>query len=158
MARFYRVRQRQSDKRFDMTVSSDDEGWCHPIGYCAGLKELVTDEDYQKAFPFAADNPAMLKSFRADHEKRLPFKDKYHKNGHATAEEAEACHQEYEFDQELRFSTSEREQHKCEVCDAWCQGQAHLGEFNRFYVCPEHANRQGVEQARAKYLAKFKDR
>ncbi len=148
MARFYQVRQRQSDKRFDMTVSSDDEGWCHAIGYCAGWRNLVTDEDYQKAYSWAGKE--MLKNFRADHEKLLPFKDKYHKTGHATAAEAEACYEEYEFEHELRFFQLKDEQRKCEVCETWTQGVAELGECTWFHLCPEHANVEGAKLASAK--------
>jgi hypothetical protein len=36
MARIYSPKQRQSDRRWNMTCGSDDEGWTHPIGYCAG--------------------------------------------------------------------------------------------------------------------------
>jgi hypothetical protein len=30
------ARQRESDRCWDMTESSDEEGWTHAIGYCAG--------------------------------------------------------------------------------------------------------------------------
>lgn len=39
MARWYQVLQRQSDQRWDMTVSSEDEGWARAIGYCVGQKK-----------------------------------------------------------------------------------------------------------------------
>jgi hypothetical protein len=147
MARIYQTRQRSKDKRFDMTVSSDDEGWCHPIGYCAGWKDL-SDEEYKKTFSWAGEE--MIARFKADHEKLRPFQAKYHDDGHETREQAAACYREYEFDNELHFHELRDEQRKCAVCDAWTQGYASLGEFHRFYLCDAHKNREGVEQALAK--------
>jgi hypothetical protein len=142
MARYYQVRQRQDNRRFDMTVSSDDEGWCHPIGYCAGWREYSA-ENYPSAKEY------LLSEIQRDLEKRRPFQAKYHDGGHETREEADACYRDYELDQELRFYDLDDEQHKCALCGAWTQKVAELGQFHRyFHLCPEHANREGVEQAR----------
>ncbi len=147
MARIYSVRERL-DHRFDMTVSSDDEGWCHAIGYCSGWRDLGSDEEVRKSYPWA--DQFMIAMLKRDHEKQEPFRAKYHDNGHATREEARACYREYEFDQELRFTEMRDEQRKCAICDQWTQGYAELGQFHRFFLCGDHSNRQGVEQALAK--------
>ena len=152
MARIYKVRERL-DGRYDMTVSSDEEKWCHPIGYCVGWKELSTDDDYQKAYPFAT-KAGMIAALRAEDEKFRPFKDKFHQDGHATRAEAEACYRDYEFQHELRFFQVEHTQHKCDVCGIWTQGVGELGMFRFFKLCPEHANREGIELALAKSSAK----
>jgi hypothetical protein len=145
MARIYSVRERSKDHRFDMTVSSDDEGWCHAIGYCAGWTEMKTAEDVLNLHPWA--DKYMVAGLLKEHAKHEPFRAKYHDGGHTTREEAEACYREYEFDQELRFGERRGEQRKCAICDQWTQGFAELGQFRHFTLCPEHANRQGVEQA-----------
>ncbi len=127
-----------------MACSSDEEGWAHPIGYCVGWKDL-TDEEYAKFFPWA--NVAELHWLKTDYEKRRPFRDKYHNDGHTTREEAWACFLKYEFDQELRFYESTKEMRKCAVCGVWTPMQASLGEFKHFYLCETHKNREGVQAA-----------
>jgi len=127
-------KQRLSDQRFDMCSSNTSGSRCYPIGYCHGRRELKPDEFV----------PAEI----ADREnaKTLPFASKFHTNGHATAEEAAACYDEFQLDLELTFRESQNEQHKCQVCGAWTQGVADLGRSisRRFYVCADHSTRGAI--------------
>lgn len=139
MARIHQPRQRKSDSRWDYTISSDEEGWAHPAGYCAGWREW-TEKDVQLLFNGNAELAAK------ELAERLPFKQKYHKDGHATAEEATKCHREYELDQELHFFVDPRSQEHCQVCGEWTQGRARLGEFQYFILCNNHQKRSVVTE------------
>jgi len=139
MASFYQARQRQRDGRWDMTVSSDDEGWCHAIGYCAG--------------PFRPLEPSVaLRQEQCDeyNRKHAPFSDRYHADGHESSQEAEACYREYRLDHELRFwpdREDAREQHRCEApgCGAWTSGRGEMKPFDLWHLCAEHQTREAVK-------------
>lgn len=143
MARIYSVLQRQSDKRWDMTVSSDEEGWAHAIGYCAGWKgdpDEAERERLEKMF-----GEGFADRLAAELEPLRQHQAKFHRDGHATAEEAYACYKQYELDTKLRFWESKSEQKKCQICEAWTTHRAELGEFHReFFLCLEHATRENV--------------
>lgn len=141
MARIYHVLQRDSDKRWDMTVSSDEEGWVHPIGYCAGWFDWDDERHAQR------HGDEFVRRAKEDQQKLLPFKGGFHRDGHATSEEAEACWKKYELDVELEFRDSSSEQKKCQVCDAWTTRYAELGHafHRRFVLCQKHATRDQVE-------------
>jgi hypothetical protein len=142
MARIYQPKQRHRDKRWDMTASSDEEGWTHPIGYCAGWHEWT--EERAKRIGFS------LEHCLRDQEPRLPHKAKFHEDGHATSEEASACWDGYVLDTELSFREEPEQKRKCQVCGEWTQTVAVLGhEFHHeFYLCTEHATREHVEARR----------
>lgn len=158
MARIYQVRQRQGNHRFDMTVSSDEEGWAHPIGYCAGWKG--DPDEAEKARLEKLFGEGFAERLQAELEGKRQFKDKYHNEGHATAEEAYACYRQYELDNELRFWESKAEQKKCQVCEEWTTHRAELGHFHReFVLCLKHATREHVvlvmeEQDKEKHVAR----
>ena len=141
MARIHMPRQRQSDGRWDYTVSSDEEGWAHASGYCVGWEDPeVTNAKLKERF---GDHYLM----RPDEiEKKLLFKDKFHSDGHATAEEAEECHRQYELDFEVRVHTSPDTQKKCAICEAWTSDQVVVGEFRFFSLCSMHQGRTHLEK------------
>lgn len=134
MARIHQALQRKTDGRWDYTVSSDEEGWAHPAGYCGGWKEWTEEDEKRTAIPW----------LRAEQEKHRLFKDKYHTDGHATPEEARRCHREYELDQDLEAYEEEGAQRQCEVCSAWTTRRMQLGQFHRFTLCDAHATRDNV--------------
>jgi len=139
MAQIYSPKQRQSTKRWDYTVSSDDEGWCHPTGYCSGWKDYTEDE-------LDALEKSGNDGMREWYGEMLPFKEHYHSTGHASAEEACACYRAYELDLDLRLDVKARdEQRKCAACGVWTQGMASLGSFRRWPLCDEHRTRGQVE-------------
>lgn len=143
MARIYRPLQKESTGRWDYTVSSDEEGWAHATGYCTGWRDPdETDKILAERYG------ATMKTDPETREKLYKFKDKFHSGGHATAEEAAACHREYELDFELRFSEDKDVMKRCEVCEEFTTGRASLGQFGHYAVCPKHRTREGVKEAR----------
>lgn len=157
MARIYSVLQRQSDKRWDMTVSSDEEGWAHSIGYCAGWKGDPDAAEIERLNNMFGEGFA--ERLKAEIEPKRQFQSKFHRDGHATSEEAYACFRQYELDCELRFWESKSEQKKCQVCETWTAHRAELGDFHReFILCPEHATRDNVKDLRDKEDTERKER
>lgn len=146
MARIYQVLQRQSDKRWDMTVSSDEEGWAHPIGYCTGWRGDPDDAEKERLTKTFGEG--FVEGLQREWDQKRSHKDKFHRDGHATAEEAEACWRAYRFDTELRFHESTSTQKVCQVCGVWTPKYAELGhEFpERFDLCDAHLTRECVEQ------------
>lgn len=146
MTTFYEALPRESDKRYDMTARSGSMP-AHPIGYCAGWSEenpwrkseLVTSTDY-------AENMAAM--WEQEQAKRLPFKDKYHTDGHATPAEAITCWRQWGVDQRLTFQMLPDEQRKCAECETWTQGVATFtGVFayrGPIFLCLPHQTQEIV--------------
>ena len=121
MAVFIQARQRQPvplahghdapPGSWDMTASSDEEHWCHPIGYCAGWQDLTSkpgDDTWTRG---------MWEALQAARKKALPFKGHYHDDGHESAEEAERCWRRYLRDQCVEFRTEPTVLAACVECD-----------------------------------------
>jgi len=143
MTIFYQPLQRERDKRWDMTACSGSTP-THAIGYCAGWREY-TREELEKTW---GSDSALVNQILRDQEERRKDKDKYHSDGHETAEDAQHCYDTYLLDTGLVFGRSETEQHKCEVCGAWGQNTAYVrGDCLTplHWLCDEHANRQDYE-------------
>lgn len=142
MARIYQPSQRQSDKRWDMTVGSDEEGWVHAIGYCAGWHDWTEEEAKRIGFS--------LESCLKDQAPMVPHKAKFHRDGHATSEEASACWDAYVLDTELEFRDLTDEKRPCCVCGDFTGHVADLGrEFpRRWFLCPTHGTREEVAARR----------
>lgn len=143
MARIYRPLQKEGTGRWDYTISSDEEGWAHATGYCTGWKD---PDETDKLL--AEKYGAMMKTRPETREKLYKFKDKFHSDGHATAEEAEACHREYELDFELRFYEDQGTQKKCGVCEEFTTGRVSLGEFGHYVACQKHQTREDAKALR----------
>ncbi len=144
MARIYQALQRQSDQRFDMTVSSDEEGWTHAIGYCSGWPgDKPPDDNTIRKIWWS------LAAWKKHIDRIEPFHANYHRDGHETRAEAEACYTKYQLDNELRLDGhDESQQKKCVICSEWTQGRAALlGEsFREFVLCDAHRTREHIEQ------------
>jgi hypothetical protein len=136
--RILRPRQR-TDGRWEMTVSSDEERWCHPAGYCAGWPS----DDLPTVV-----SPELCEQLR---QRRLPFRDKYHDDGHGSANLARACHREYELDQCVRVRHDPETQHKCALCGAWTNTTVEVGNVvpRRVVLCSQHQGRDDIEAALA---------
>lgn len=127
-----------------MTVSSDDEGWTHALGYCAGWREQTRAE--LEADPVLRD---MTDSILKDQEKSRPFREKFHTTGHEHAAEARRCFAEYELDHHLDLTAQDRaNQRECIVCGSWTSARAKLGvEFPRVIVlCETHRTEEIVRR------------
>lgn len=71
-----------------------------PVGYCAGWPHY-TQKDYERS-------PGL----KEEMEKKAKFKKKYHKHGHDSREEAEACYKEYLIDNEMQVHKDSSTQRK----------------------------------------------
>lgn len=139
---YAKPRQRETDKRWDYTNSRDHLCW--PIGYCGG---------WMWPEPGKADFPGGFgsrESYETYHKTISQFREKYHRDGHATAEEAAECYRQYQLDNDLKFNTGklQNEQQKCEAegCDAWTQDISQITWMNMFPLCKDHQNRESVEK------------
>jgi hypothetical protein len=94
-----------------------------PVGYCRGCDPLDTAEP--------DDRTASL----------------FHRDGHATRQEAEACYRRYELDHVLVLEGRADSPRRCEAhgCDAVTHGQATLGH-QRFTLCDAHRSRGVVAE------------
>ncbi len=142
MTTYYEARQRDSDKRWDFTSSTGSGGTC-PIGYCAGWREMT-------AHDVARFGEGFAQSLHNEIEAKRVHQAKYHKDGHATAEEACACYREWELDNDLKFFTKPieeaKELHRCAECQEFTAGLACLGQHRNWYLCDAHRNRETVEK------------
>lgn len=130
---YYGARQRESDKRWDYT-SHNRRGGTHPIGYCR-----KTDWTPEMRAEFHMSD--------AEWDKIQAHKEKYHDEGHSTADEACACYRSYLLDNDLRLDHKTRDsQHRCEVCGEWTQGFATVSHSFRWFLCDAHRNRDEVEK------------
>lgn len=72
-----------------------------------------------------------------------------HEDGHATREEAERHHWEYEMARPIRVFQDPDEQRKCEVCSAWTHDRVKQeGDWHQIVLCSEHQTREAIEQLR----------
>ena len=142
MARIYMVKRRLRDGRWDMTVSSDEEGWAHAIGYCAGWNEL-TEADCKRLL-----GPYHWPSIQEDQEARRQFQSKYHVDGHNSSAEAEACYLNFLLDQEIKFHEEVDTQKRCKMCGVWTTGYGSLGREipRRWPLCKTHQTRKSIEE------------
>lgn len=140
MTAYYQPLQRTEDSRWDYTRGTGSSP-AHAIGYCAGWHEW-TDEELARI-------SIGREWIETERQRLLPFRDKYHTDGHATSREAHDCYENFLLDTQLVFHTKESEQHKCKVCGLWTQTLgSFLGEEHRYaYLCRDHANRDGMKAA-----------
>jgi hypothetical protein len=126
----FKARQRDTDMRWDYTCMNDGVVW--PMGYCCEFREPNDD-----LFEWP------------EWEKRLmrANKDKFHNNGHATAEEASKCYKSHQLDFRLRLDgVTHKTQHPCEICQEWTQKTASVGAWHQWHLCDKHLNRESVEE------------
>lgn len=148
MARIYQALQRQRDGRWNMTVSSDDEGWTHAVGFCAG-----TFDQCWPPFPLAKGGlPEDL--YEAEREKHRVHAALYHDDGHASAAEAEACHDRYVRMLRRRDFDERDVQRKCAICGAWTVHRVMVGETRLLTLCGAHLAETDVAAAVAKERAR----
>ena len=129
----YDARQRKDDDRWDYTCQND--GHTHPVGYCAGWPG-----DRRGTTPIFSDE-----AWSYFLEKLKPFKEHYHTDGHATAEEACECYRRYLLDNRLEFRAHGVAHYPCRVCGALTNCHAEV-DFQMFHLCDEHRNKEEVEK------------
>ena len=134
---YYGARQKQDTKKWDYTCRNDDRIW--PVGYCGGWKEY-NKEDVTKRL-----GEGMYDGLVREQNQSLPFKSKYHTDGHDTKEAACSCYRAYLLDQKTRFGEQQNQQKKCEVCQKWTQKFAETS-MDIHYLCEEHLNKETLEK------------
>jgi len=103
-------------------------------GYCQGWRDWSEDEREDLGYS-------------EEYFERLEaHKDKFHEDGHETAEEACECYRQFLLDVELDLSAFMPDTMKrCEVCQEFTQGLARIGDVE-FVLCDSHRNRDRVEE------------
>lgn len=126
----YSARRRQTDGRFDFTVTTD--GFTIPVGYCGAYRPWTSED--QRRFPVP---PEVLKrSWAHSH--------KHHTDGHATPEEAAACYREFLLDQRLRTGLKNDRPDTCKECGARTDLYAAVDGDRFFILCEPHNDREVV--------------
>lgn len=129
---YYQPLKRESDGRWDFTVTND--GKTRAVGYCHAWK------DWHDLDVFSPEQNAYHK--KAFDEQCGPFRDKYHNDGHVSAEEASACYRAYLLDQRLQLRiVEEGVQRECLKCGTWTTLRAQVECLSMLVLCEEHQNK-----------------
>ena len=141
----FKAWQRISDKRWDW-----GSGWqntIHPVGYCAGFTDYAFEEKERNGIVYYEyKGIPWSKEAKETYEK---YKDKYHTDGHATADEAAQCYKQYLLDNRLMLNRKmSNMQKKCEICGEWTSLMAQLDGYHIFILCEKH---QTIEDAASLY-------
>jgi hypothetical protein len=132
---YYQARQRKVDNRWDYSCRNDDRIW--PVGYCA---------KYRDPEEMASDLVPILMWRKDEIERIRATKDKYHTDGHATAEEACECYRQYLLDHKLRLDGESKDTwHKCLVCETLTNHFAEI-EMQVYVLCDKYRTREEVEK------------
>lgn len=129
--RHEKARPRQSDGRFDYT--SERQGEIHAIGYCSAAPAL---ESFERLGIHASEEYKRQLAENAE---------KFHTDGHETAEEACECYWQYLLDFRLQFHEQIEELHRCKVCSEWT-GKSVSVDSRHWDLCDKHCNRDEVEK------------
>lgn len=132
-------RQRIEDSRWDYTSSNPRYG-THPIGYCRPWSDPREWEHIPEP------------EREREHARLAPFQDRYHTDGHETAEEACACYKAYLLDLRLRLRRWESEEppqtlYLCAAsgCGEHTAHRADVGGLGPSWpLCEIHLNRETV--------------
>lgn len=146
MARIYQPLQRRSDGRWNMTVGSDDEGWTHAVGFCSGTFDTIWPP-HNPALPERVAPWGGVEAYDADREKHRVHAALYHDDGHATAEEAEACYDHYCRVLRRRDFQERDVQRKCAICGAWTVHRVMVGDVRLLCLCVSHLSELDVAAA-----------
>lgn len=127
------ARQRKSDGRWDYTTTVGD--LVRPIGYC---RAAMTEADWQELADKIGYKPT-----DSEKAKAAEFAHKHHTDGHAMAEEAQACYREYLLDHHRRAYEDRETMRRCQVCEEWTNGVVEV-DSHYFHLCRQHQDRQSV--------------
>jgi hypothetical protein len=143
-----------STGRWDYTCGNRRTG-TYSVGYCSGWQY---DKWIERAkSPQPGTLVGDVEGLEQERDQRLPSKDKYHTDGHATADEAIACFRQFKLDTSLDFlkppaTAHPQSLHACEEKSKTCRNYtANLAtiagsSFGSWYLCDEHLNRESVER------------
>ena len=116
----------------------------YPIGYCCTNQRRIDDmkRKWEELDEMTQHIYLSKKHYDEQMAKHLQFLDKYHWQGHETADDAIKCYHQYLVDQNKVVQKCETEQHKCQFpnCNHWTQFEVYFrGEhYTRHWVCNDH--------------------
>lgn len=149
---YHQPRERLVDGKpsgvWDYTNYNDNQRAFWREGYCAGWPswcDLPFDPEKDRIFAPWFRSQAGKDAYVA--EKYLPFKHKFHDDGHPNAEACNECKKEYDLDHRLAFHDDRPDpesMHKCVVCGTFTSGQGWLGPWFTWWLCKDHRNRETV--------------
>lgn len=120
--RHYSAKQRARDGRWDYTCGQAPTGYCHAF-------DVAWPQDLAEPVSGYAEARAAA----------IVHRDKYHEDGHATADDACACYKRFLLDNRLRTDGRISDQmRKCEACSAWTDRYAQVGGHQMFVLCDNH--------------------
>jgi hypothetical protein len=138
---YYAARQRESDGKFDYTCHND--GRTYPVGYCRAYRPF---DDKDLGTIFCGDAARMAK----ENEKYGQYANKYHSDGHATADEAGSCYRRYLLDNRSRLHSKKNEDadvlNKCAICGKWCANLGEVDSWIHWYLCDEHLTQESLDE------------
>lgn len=149
MAIIYGPRQRDPSSRvnpsrwFMLAYADDDCGGKFRVGYCSGWREFECPPDLDEETG---------EEMRREHDRARAFRNKFHDDGHATAQGASECFADYLLDLRLELDHADAEAlQPCLECGAPTQTFAviRIASFwDEYRLCPEHLSRPLVAKFR----------
>lgn len=142
--------QRVRDQRWEMTEQSDEHSRSpiQTVGYCAGPFEEAWPE--YDALTLHAQTLFTRELWNAERDRHLPFRDKYHGNGHVTEVGARQCYLDFELDHQWAAYHSTGVRMECAVCGEWTAHRVRIGDHPEIVLCEAHTTRENV----ATYLSR----
>jgi hypothetical protein len=116
---------------------SNRHGGAYPVGYCAGWSER-TKEQFEKDFPGHGE------VFFKDQERRRPFKEKYHTDGHKTREEAIECYRQYEIDTRSGVGSTGKTHQPCLECGELTNRVLTIRGLRSYRICAKHDDHKAL--------------
>ena len=130
---YYAARQRTLDKRWDYTCQNKRTG-TYPVGYCH-----KTD--------WTPEKRAECHMSDAEWQRIQSNQSKYHDDGHATEQEAQACYRSYLLDNHMRLDGMHSgTQRQCVVCGNWTQKFASVNHSFHWDLCDIHRTEEKVRE------------
>ena len=100
-----------------------NSGGTFPLGYCCYAQSQI--DDMRKTWEESSENTRWAYNTKSYYERerkiQLQFINKYHVEGHSTADEAIRCYHQYLVDQCKLQYIDDREQKRCQECNEWTQ-------------------------------------
>lgn len=135
-AREIQTKEGQPTGLWHYTCKNDGRIWA--VGYCSS-KELCPDCQGRSGPMWRGDHCDTCSDLGLVHVPN-PCQ------GHATKEEAEEHYRQWELDKETRYDGKlSGQQLQCQLCQAWTQRFARVGQVNTYILCDDHCNRESLE-------------
>jgi hypothetical protein len=140
---FFEPRERYRNGKptgiWDFCRYADSSKQVFPIGYCAGWHEFSKTQ-LDKIWGEVG------KDFFADQERRRPFKDNYHTDGHGSAEEALECYRKYCLDLKTVVHEERETWKPCVACRKITTRRITVNRSTTIVLCNNHDDRKELEK------------